>query len=207
MATLSASPAASGSKMAGTIADMGRLSLSSHASLRGTSHSLRPLIAPSENRRILSEPLTIEAAHKKGSGSTKNGRDSVGKRLGVKIYGDQLAKAGSIIVRQRGTTFHPGNNVGLGRDYTLFSLIEGVVKFEKYGPDRKKVSVYPKVEQPENPDSRKVRRRNMFRLKRAQVKAYKEGREPPKSLEELEQPALALASVDDFQETGEKAIC
>eukprot|EP01018_Ginkgo_biloba_P003723 Gb_27573 [translate_table: standard] len=84
-------------------------------------------------------PLIIEAAHKKGSGSTKNGRDSIGKRLGVKIYGDQVAKPGSIIIRQRGTKFHPGKNVGLGRDYTIFSLIDGLVKFEKYGPDRKKV--------------------------------------------------------------------
>jgi ribosomal protein L27 len=83
--------------------------------------------------------ITIEAAHKKGSGSTKNGRDSKPKMLGVKIYGDQAAQPGAIIVRQRGTKFHPGNNVGLGRDYTIYSLIDGVVKFEKFGPDRKKV--------------------------------------------------------------------
>ena len=81
-------------------------------------------------------------AHKKAGGSTRNGRDSVGKRLGVKRYDGQLVTAGSILVRQRGTTFHPGNNVGCGKDYTLFALIEGKVKFERLGKDRKKVSVY-----------------------------------------------------------------
>merc|ERR1719164_107477 len=72
----------------------------------------------------------VEMAHKKGSGSTRNGRDSNAKRLGVKVYGNQDVKAGGIIVRQRGTKFHPGNNVGLGKDYTLYSLIEGRVVFE-----------------------------------------------------------------------------
>jgi large subunit ribosomal protein L27 len=81
-------------------------------------------------------------AHKKGVGSSRNGRDSDGKRLGVKRFGGQAVTAGSILVRQRGTTIHPGNNVGCGKDYTLFALIEGVVKFERYGKDRKKVSVY-----------------------------------------------------------------
>ena len=81
-------------------------------------------------------------AHKKAGGSTRNGRDSVGKRLGVKRYDGQLVTAGSILVRQRGTTIHPGNNVGCGKDYTLFALIEGKVKFERLGKDRKKVSVY-----------------------------------------------------------------
>ena len=82
-------------------------------------------------------------AHKKGVGSSRNGRDSSGKRLGVKRFGGEQVTAGSILVRQRGTTFHPGNNVGCGKDYTLFALIEGVVKFERMGKDRKKVSVYP----------------------------------------------------------------
>ena len=81
-------------------------------------------------------------AHKKAGGSSRNGRDSVGKRLGVKRYDGQLVTAGSILVRQRGTTIHPGNNVGCGKDYTLFALIEGKVKFERLGKDRKKVSVY-----------------------------------------------------------------
>ena len=81
-------------------------------------------------------------AHKKGVGSTRNGRDSVGKRLGVKRYDGQEVTAGSILVRQRGTTIHPGNNVGCGKDYTLFALVDGVVKFERLGKDRKKVSVY-----------------------------------------------------------------
>ncbi|KAI0530652.1 hypothetical protein KFK09_000199 [Dendrobium nobile] len=124
-------------------------------------------------------PMTIESAHKKGAGSTKNGRDSRGKRLGVKIYGDQAAKPGAIIVRQCGTKFHPGKNVGLGKDFTIFSLIDGVVKFEKFGPDRKKISVYPRVEQPENPNSFKARRREYFRLQRERMKARKEGIFPP----------------------------
>ena len=81
-------------------------------------------------------------AHKKAGGSTRNGRDSAGKRLGVKRYDGQLVTAGSILVRQRGTTIHPGNNVGCGNDYTLLALVEGKVKFERLGKDRKKVSVY-----------------------------------------------------------------
>ena len=82
-------------------------------------------------------------AHKKGVGSTRNGRDSAGKRLGVKRFGGEQVTAGSIIVRQRGTTFHPGNNVGCGRDYTLFALVEGVIKFERKDKKRQQVSVYP----------------------------------------------------------------
>lgn len=82
-------------------------------------------------------------AHKKGAGSTRNGRDSAGQRRGVKIFGGQAVRAGNIIVRQLGTVLHPGNNVGVGRDWTLFALIDGVVKFERYGKDKKKVSVYP----------------------------------------------------------------
>ncbi|PLX83540.1 MAG: 50S ribosomal protein L27 [Desulfuromonas sp.] len=81
-------------------------------------------------------------AHKKGVGSTRNGRDSIGKRLGVKRHDGQVVTAGSILVRQRGTTIHPGENVGCGKDYTLFALTNGVVKFERLGRDRKKVSVY-----------------------------------------------------------------
>ncbi len=82
-------------------------------------------------------------AHKKGMGSTKNGRDSNAQRRGVKRFGGELVKAGNIIVRQVGTKFHPGLNVGLGSDYTIFSLIDGVVKFERKDKTRKKVSVYP----------------------------------------------------------------
>ncbi|NIP99451.1 MAG: 50S ribosomal protein L27 [Nitrospinaceae bacterium] len=82
-------------------------------------------------------------AHKKGQGSTSNGRDSIGKRLGVKRYGGQTVKAGEILVRQRGTTVHPGNNVGVGSDYTLFAKIPGVVKFEWANRSRKKISIYP----------------------------------------------------------------
>ncbi len=82
-------------------------------------------------------------ASKKGTGSTRNGRDSNAKRLGVKRYGGQAVKAGNILIRQRGTKFHPGNNVGRGKDDTLFALIEGVVTFERYGKSKKKISVYP----------------------------------------------------------------
>ena len=85
-------------------------------------------------------------AHKKGTGSTRNGRDSNSKRLGVKRYGGQEVTAGSILVRQRGTSVHPGNNVGRGKDDTLYSLINGVVKFEYRKRGQKKVSVYPAVE-------------------------------------------------------------
>ena len=81
-------------------------------------------------------------AHKKGGGSTKNGRDSQAKRLGVKRSDGQSVLAGNILVRQRGTKFYPGENVGLGKDYTLFALKNGVVKFETYRRDRKQVSVY-----------------------------------------------------------------
>lgn len=84
-------------------------------------------------------------AHKKGSGSTRNGRDSNSKRLGVKEYGGQYVLAGSILVRQRGTKFKPGINVGIGRDYTIYSLIDGKVKFEISGKSEKKLSVYPIV--------------------------------------------------------------
>lgn len=82
-------------------------------------------------------------AHKKGVGSSRNGRDSAGQRLGCKKFGGETVKAGNIIYRQRGTSVHPGNNVGCGKDYTLFALIDGIVKFERLGRDRKKVSVYP----------------------------------------------------------------
>ena len=80
-------------------------------------------------------------AHKKGEGSVKNGRDSQSKRLGVKIFGGQAAIAGNILVRQRGTEYHAGRNVGVGRDYTLFALIDGVVEFKKGKKDRTFVSV------------------------------------------------------------------
>jgi large subunit ribosomal protein L27 len=82
-------------------------------------------------------------AHKKGAGSSRNGRDSKAKRLGVKRYDGQEVRAGSILVRQRGTKFKPGNNVGLGRDHTLFATIDGYVKFETVRDRRKQVSVYP----------------------------------------------------------------
>ena len=81
-------------------------------------------------------------AHKKGTGSSHNGRDSEAKRLGVKRSDGQSVLAGNILVRQRGTKFHPGNNVGIGKDDTLFALTDGVVKFERLGKDKKQVSVY-----------------------------------------------------------------
>ncbi|MDP2886604.1 MAG: 50S ribosomal protein L27 [Ignavibacteria bacterium] len=81
-------------------------------------------------------------AHKKGGGSSRNGRDSNSQRLGVKRFGGQLVSAGSILVRQRGTKMHPGSNVGIGSDDTLFALITGVVKFERFGKTKQRVSVY-----------------------------------------------------------------
>lgn len=82
-------------------------------------------------------------AHKKAGGSSRNGRDSAGQRLGVKIFGGQFVQAGNIIVRQKGTRIFPGDNVGMGKDYTLFAKIDGIVKYEKKGGDKKQVSVYP----------------------------------------------------------------
>ena len=82
-------------------------------------------------------------AHKKGAGSSKNGRDSESKRLGVKIFGGQVAKAGNILIRQRGTSHHPGENVGMGRDHTIFALIDGTVKFRKKRDNKSFISVEP----------------------------------------------------------------
>ena len=82
-------------------------------------------------------------AHKKGAGSSRNGRESESKRLGVKLYGGQAAKAGNIIVRQRGTKHHPGENVGMGKDHTLFALIDGKIEFRKKQGDKSFVSVVP----------------------------------------------------------------
>ena len=85
-------------------------------------------------------------AHKKGVGSTRNGRDSESKRLGPKRADGQAVLAGNILVRQRGTKFHPGHNVGIGDDDTLYAKLDGIVKFERLGKDRKQVSIYPKTE-------------------------------------------------------------
>jgi large subunit ribosomal protein L27 len=82
-------------------------------------------------------------AHKKAGGSTRNGRDSIGQRRGVKRFGGQIVRAGNILVRQLGTKIHPGTNVGLGRDYTLYAKVDGVVTYENFGRNRKRVSVYP----------------------------------------------------------------
>ncbi len=82
-------------------------------------------------------------AHKKGGGSSKNGRDSNSKRLGVKRFGGQVVRAGEIIIRQRGTRIHPGENVGLGKDHTIFAKTDGQVVFEKHRRTKKKVSIYP----------------------------------------------------------------
>ena len=82
-------------------------------------------------------------AHKKGQGSTRNGRDSNAQRRGVKVFGGQAAKAGNILVRQVGTRVHPGKNVGMGRDFTLFAKIDGVVRYERVGKDRRQVHIFP----------------------------------------------------------------
>jgi large subunit ribosomal protein L27 len=83
-------------------------------------------------------------AHKKGQGSTRNGRDSNAQRRGVKVFGGQAARAGNILVRQVGTRIHPGRNVGMGRDYTLFALIDGTVEYARLGKDRRQVHIVPK---------------------------------------------------------------
>ena len=82
-------------------------------------------------------------SHKKAGGSSRNGRDSNAQRRGIKRFGDQVVKAGNILIRQLGTRIHPGDNVGMGRDYTIFAKIDGTVKYERHGKDRKKVSVIP----------------------------------------------------------------
>ena len=84
-------------------------------------------------------------AHKKGQGSTRNGRDSNAQRRGIKVYSGETIRAGGIIVRQLGTRIHPGTNVGTGKDWTLFALVDGIVKYERSGKDRKQVSVYPQA--------------------------------------------------------------
>jgi large subunit ribosomal protein L27 len=113
--------------------------------------------------------LTIEAAHKKGAGSTKNGRDSVSKRRGVKVYGGQPVPAGGIIIRQLGTKVHPGKNVGLGKDYTLFALIDGVVKFEKNSRIQK-VNVVP-FEDYEVPEGQRLKEGSRKHTRRAAAAA------------------------------------
>src|SRR5579859_3945313 len=109
---------------------------------------------PSNQRQAAPRPMNRNQlwrrpamAHKKGVGSSRNGRDSQAKRLGVKRYGGEHVRAGTIIVRQRGSHFKVGNNVGMGRDFTLFALIDGQVKFEKPLKDRQRVSVYPAIPQ------------------------------------------------------------
>lgn len=87
-------------------------------------------------------------AHKKGQGSSRNGRDSAGQRRGVKKFGGEVVRAGNILVRQLGTVIHPGQNVGCGRDWTLFALVDGVVKFERHGKRDRRVSVYPAASAP-----------------------------------------------------------
>jgi large subunit ribosomal protein L27 len=87
-------------------------------------------------------------AHKKGQGSTRNGRDSPGQRRGIKVYAGETVKAGNILVRQLGTRIHPGRNVGLGRDYTIYAKIDGIVKYEGYRGDRRQVSVDPAASAP-----------------------------------------------------------
>jgi large subunit ribosomal protein L27 len=88
-------------------------------------------------------------AHKKGQGSTRNGRDSAGQRRGVKVYGGEFARAGNILVRQVGTRIHPGPNVGMGRDFTLFALIDGRVQYERLGKDRRRVRIEPAPAEPQ----------------------------------------------------------
>jgi large subunit ribosomal protein L27 len=90
----------------------------------------------------LKPPKELIMAHKKAGGSSRNGRDSAGQRLGVKRFAGQWVQAGNILVRQKGTRIHPGDNVGMGKDYTLFAKVDGIVKFEKKGSDKKQVSIH-----------------------------------------------------------------
>jgi large subunit ribosomal protein L27 len=99
------------------------------------------LHATQSTKKYLTKNKSSKMAHKKGEGSVKNGRDSQSKRLGVKIYGGQPALAGNIIIRQRGTVYHPGKNVGVGKDFTIFALTDGVVEFRKGKGDKTFVSV------------------------------------------------------------------
>ena len=98
-------------------------------------------------------------AHKKGVGSSKNGRESQSKRLGVKIFGGEACKAGNIIVRQRGTEFHPGENIGMGKDHTLFALVDGTVQFKVGETNRRSVSVIPLKAQKHKFPDKKIKRR------------------------------------------------
>jgi large subunit ribosomal protein L27 len=125
--------------------------------------------ASTASLRVPVAPLRIEAAHKKGAGSTKNGRDSNSQRRGVKVYGDQAVKAGGIIIRQVGNTWHAGSGVGQGKDYTLYALDAGVVKYEKI-KGRKCISVYaPEPVAEPVPGSRKALRREQY-VPRAQLR-------------------------------------
>ena len=103
-------------------------------------------------------------AHKKGVGSSKNGRESQSKRLGVKIFGGEACKAGNIIVRQRGTEFHPGNNIGMGKDHTLFALVDGTVQFKVGKEDRRSVSVIPAENAEAEVSEQEIRKRDAIRI-------------------------------------------
>ena len=92
-------------------------------------------------------------AHKKGQGSSRNGRDSQGQRRGVKKFGGQVVRAGNILVRQLGTVIHPGQNVGTGRDWTLFALVDGTVKYDRHGKNRKRISIVPVAAAPAAPSA------------------------------------------------------
>eukprot|EP00803_Ostreobium_quekettii_P007028 evm.model.scf_827.3 EVM.evm.TU.scf_827.3 scf_827:35288-37510(-) len=161
------------------VSSMQGLSLASARSSAFGCCRLAPPTAPAREGRT--GCASVEAAHKKGAGSTKNGRDSNSKRRGVKIYGMQKVKAGGIIVRQLGTKFHAGENVGLGRDYTLFAKQEGIVMFEKarrkgtqqvsvYSADHPKVLAKLPAPSENGAPSRRERRRQQYRP-RAELRA------------------------------------
>ncbi|KAK3256752.1 60S ribosomal protein L27 [Cymbomonas tetramitiformis] len=154
--------------MAGIVCMLQRATLSGVGSTQSSfAGETRFSASKSQTRANPCAPLVIEAAHKKGTGSTKNGRDSNSCRLGVKVYGEQPVKAGGIIVRQRGQTFKAGENCLLGRDYTVFSTIEGIVKFEHITKTKKKVSVYPVEETTEVKDNRRTRRLAQYTSRKA----------------------------------------
>ena len=134
-------------------------------------------------------------AHKKGVGSTDNGRDSNSKRLGVKLYGGQFAKAGNIIVRQRGTKFHPGENVGMGKDYTLFALEPGYVTFKKKRLNRTFVSVLPELDEVVTKGTQKSKPK----AKKAAPKAAPKASAPKKAATPTKKSAAKKSSSDDLR--------
>lgn len=143
-------------------------------------------------------------AHKKGAGSSRNGRESESKRLGVKIYGGQAAIAGNIIIRQRGTTHHPGDNMGMGKDHTLFALCDGIVKFQKKRNNRSYVSIVPVIETVIDTKAKEVAEKPVAKV---EVVAVEEAPKAKEVQEEKPKKAVAkkpAAKKEETKATAEK---